>query len=103
MRIKFINISLVIILVLILTMSWQKQQPIYDIDTKINEASTVLEECYGCEVGSYVCGKCLVGCLSRYVNKFIKKKQSIKIVFLVVPVITSVAAVAIVVRIKSPE
>ncbi len=45
-----------------------------DIDTKINEASTVLEECYGCEVGSYVCGKCLVGCLTRYVNKFIKKK-----------------------------
>lgn len=45
-----------------------------DIDTKINEASTALEECYGCEIGSYVCGKCLVGSLSRYVNKFIKKK-----------------------------
>lgn len=45
-----------------------------DIETKINEASAVLEECYGCEVGSYVCGKCLVGCLSRHVNSFIKKK-----------------------------
>lgn len=47
---------------------------IADIENKTSEAGMLLEENYGSEVGSYVCGKCLIGSLSWYVNKFLRKK-----------------------------
>lgn len=44
------------------------------LDEKIVEASETLDNFYGSDISSFVCGKCIVGCLSRYVNKFLKKK-----------------------------
>ena len=47
-----------------------------DLETKIEDATTLLESIYGRECVNFVCGKYFIGSLKSYLNQFANKKMN---------------------------